>query len=482
MHGNDEVIETDVKKVIKELEKNLFSCCLFKSLMPLNDKNEVEVYGKIIPTRKEGTKQISIISRKMLEIDKRFTAKQEQLADGITIDDYHPYFCEFFIEKCTLPKDKYNSIVNQWLSIKIIFGEARKKCDIQGILLFSASPIQRIKCGIEFFDKKLEEDTSIESYVKTKIKKNQNDSLDDVFSQMEKVYNVRGNIYNVGQGNFVSLRINGCENLFFDIGESVKPNNDFWESDFIDQNMIEYLGLNPSYIILSHWDTDHILGVSHFWECNTEGNKGDYSIYRNSKWIAPNIKLIANKQGECTVNLSAQRLCVYLSEVGQLFLVNMPNSKVINNESFDLYQGSCTQTPGNKENNIGLILSIKIKLGKGTQRLLFTGDCSYLKMKKFLEKDLEGFDFIVSAHHGAASAVKSGKRILAPKAKKNAKAVISTGINGYKHPHVEHIAVLQNAGFKTIFTAGYKKIEFSYSEDGCEQVKSVGELFSVDWS
>lgn len=56
----------------------------------------------------------------------------------------------------------------KWFSIKLVFGELVETCLCQGILVFSASPIQRIRCGIEFFDKKtIPEDTAIENYIQT---------------------------------------------------------------------------------------------------------------------------------------------------------------------------------------------------------------------------------------------------------------------------------------------------------------------------
>lgn len=458
-----------------------FSDYLFQSLF---DKNkEAEVYGKILPMEKEEARQISIISKEMLEIDKNFFVGSEYLDKNKIFkrDIYHPYFCEFFIEKTLITDAEYKRMQGRWVSIKITFGKTLKECECQGMLLFSASPIQRIHCGIEFFsEKELKKEPAIENYIRKQIKEvMSNYEFSDLLKDIQGVYNLRGSVYNVGQGNFISLVINENKKIFFDMGCAVFPNEVLKEDYYIDENKNDII--KPDYIILSHWDIDHILGVNFF----EENNQNGWSVFRTPKWIAPDIKLLQNNNGECIASLSAQRLCVYLHEAGHLFLVKQKAVDCLNNMGISLYQGDCKGTPGSKANNIGLILEINVHAAGREQKFLFTGDCSYWRMDPSILK--QEYDLIVSSHHGAASAVKKDVKsnnttsfaVCTPNAriyentKVKAKAIISTGYNRYKHPHIVHIAALINKGFMPYFTTGCRKLDFSISENGEVDVNCI---------
>lgn len=54
--------------------------------------------------------------------------------------------------------------------------------------------------------------------------------------------------------------------MFFDVGESVIPSAILNEQEYIDINSREISQLKPEYIVISHWDLDHILGIQHFVE------------------------------------------------------------------------------------------------------------------------------------------------------------------------------------------------------------------------
>lgn len=475
MNCKSNPIKTSLENIFDEL-KTRFSNCLFKSLIS-SDKTEAEVYGKILSTGKEEPRQISIISKTMIDCDEAFINSQKQFPYGLNLDDYHPYACEFFVEKWKDNNQNFKKLSGKWFSIKLVFGELVKECTCQGVLVFSASPIQRIRCGIEFFYKKtIPEDPSIENYVKNKISKQFEKEPSFDFKCIKKL---SGSIYNVGQGNFVYLNFNDSFKMLFDAGETPIPSAILKEQEYIDINSREISQLKPDYIIISHWDLDHILGIQHFVE-----EEGKYSFFKTPRWIAPDIRLLDDKNGMCKASIYAQRVCVYLLEVGTLLLINQPDELCMNIKSdLQLFQGNCKGSPGSKANNIGLILSIQVKNNSQVKQLLFSGDCSYWKMRKGLfdnkkdEKDNnKTYDFLVSSHHGAASAVKNGSKFFGPKASKEAKAIISTGYNKHGHPHVEHLAFLQNQGFEILFTSGYEKIDFYISEDGDLHINPVKSL------
>lgn len=118
-------------------------------------------------------------------------------------------------------------------------------------------------------------------------------------------------------------------------------------------------------------------------------------------------------------------------------------------------------------------MRILVKNNTQEKQFLFSGDCSYWKMNDVLLNNETAYDFLVSSHHGAASAVKNGSELLGPKAGKDAKAIICTGYNRHVHPHIEHLAFLQNEGFEILLTSGNKKIDFCISEDGNLHINPV---------
>lgn len=144
--------KTSWEDIFGEL-KTKFSKCLSQSLIS-SDEKEAKVYGKILLTGKEEPRQISIISKTMMECDEAFINPHKQFPCGLNLGDYHPYACEFFIEKWKDSNQNYKKWSGKWFSIKLVFGELVETCICQGTLVFSASPIQRIRCGIEFFNKK----------------------------------------------------------------------------------------------------------------------------------------------------------------------------------------------------------------------------------------------------------------------------------------------------------------------------------------
>ena len=479
--------EHDGKEYLKKKEAELtdFGKYLLQSVYKENGK--VEVYGKILPTEEDKVEEISIVSQLMIDYDRKFF-DNKPLPDKLDSKEYHPYCCEFIINLSSVTKKWQKCLKNnvgKWLKITLAFGSSNdSKRMLQGMLIFSASPIIRKWCGLicsyvlNFDDNtKIIEDSDIKEYdafawfLDGEHKQEKTHSQIQLFEDVKMIDCLSGEIYNVGQGNFIYLKINNRYSMFFDVGESKNPQGQLGENYYIQKNENQIANLKPDYIMLSHWDLDHILGVYKF------NDKPAFSFYESPKWIVPDIAKIGKN-----VSLSAKRLCAYLFKVGDIIFIDSPNDCFCtvgsnNNEGMlRFWQGDCKATLGSLANNIGLIIEAQVfvneisetrettygaEIRPGYQKLLFTGDCSYWHVNPvvFLEK----YDFIVTAHHGAASAVEYDLMFLAPDAEKGARAVISTGCNSDKHPHIEHLTELKYRGFDVYYTTGCQYIEFNIS-------------------
>lgn len=453
------------------------------------DNGEVEVYGKILPAEEGRIEQISIVSNEMINYDKAFFYGVKKLPDGLDRKNYHPYFCELVIDEkiSEEQQEKLKLFVGRWCKIKLAFGKAINKSAPKGHLIFCASPIERKFCSfvhsyVLSYSKKLKgildkEIEDFERYIDQRNKRGKTFHQYNILPDIKNIEEISGRVYNVGQGNFISLKINSKYELLFDVGESRLPKDELNENDFIRKNEAEIVVLKPQYIIISHWDIDHILGVYKF------SDREEFSFYKDSRWIAPDIAMIGKK-----ASMSAKRLCAYLFKKNNITLINNPNGcfssvEDANGGFIKLWQGDCQANPGTKANNIGLILEARICIDENSklkyQNLLFAGDCSYFHMNSaILDKK---YDFIVSSHHGAKSAVMKNldynepnlwKRLFdvmcsskSPNAQKDAKAIICTGYNNYRHPNWWHVYELQNKKFDVLYTAVCRYISFSVSKE-----------------
>lgn len=135
---------------------------------------------------------------------------------------------------------------------------------IEGEILFSASPVLRGKAYLKVIDIVSGKDISkiygifndtpfvYGNHAQGKLKL----KVDKVFN---KVYSkINCYIYNVGQGNCNYVKFDDV-GMFFDIGLTTKddPNK-----AYIDKACEEIVLRKTDVVILSHWDLDHILGIT----------------------------------------------------------------------------------------------------------------------------------------------------------------------------------------------------------------------------
>lgn len=256
----------------------------------------------------------------------------------------------------------------------------------------------------------------------------------------KNINKIKYTMYYVGQGLCSYINFNRNFGIFYDIGFSVNGQKDTSINFEVDGSYIRYYNNKPKVVILSHWDTDHILGIVY---CDPE-------IY-DRIWIAPDLNNLSSNSH------SALRLSKYLSlreeikniSVAEykrtLFLISdeYNDNIVYGSNKFTIYKGKGTATSGysNKKNNIGLVVELTI----GGKNILLTGDVDYLKMPSKLTT--RNFDYLQVPHHGA----NVGTPIFKPKVRNKSVAMVPVSeVNRFKHPYLDHINTLKYDGFNII--------------------------------
>ena len=402
-------------------------------------------------------------------------------------DGYHPYFFEFSAQLGRkdskkaidvwegLPRSKWieaELVVDDLHDEPVALYERGNMLHLRGILIFSASPIIRKGAKLVF---KLEEAGVIANEIDEHMKVLDNFlencclqynryGIKNKFERfVQNINSLKCNVYNVGQGNNISLDIKG-KRMFFDAGADMKCDIDTLFNFKYEKNKDDITKVIPYFIVLSHWDSDHILGVADFdWQSCGDKN---YSIYTSSYWIAPDLSLLSFKE----ISKSAYRLCCYLLKNKRLWGVHELGQLVLETEDCELWQGRGRNNSNIKKNNIGLVLKLSIFVHVGNNRIrqniLLMGDCDFNELPE-LKNDR--YDILVTAHHGSKYAIPNGVI-----GNKGSRAIVSVGTgNSYEHPNIEHLAMLQKNSFRTYFTCGTKKILVSVREDKKAKLQSV---------
>lgn len=322
---------------------------------------------------------------------------------------------------------------------------------INGNVLFSASPIKVKNAILYIVDDDIdvkykadvidEKNRDIFNTKKNVITDEETDkkALENTLNQCcpKNINKIKYTMYYVGQGLCSYISFNRNFGIFYDIGFSVSGQKDTSINFEVDGSYKRYCNNKPKVVILSHWDTDHILGIVY---CDPE-------IY-DRIWIAPDINNLNSNSD------SALRLSKYLSlreEIKNIGVVEYKKTLYLISDKYNdnivycdkyinIYKGKGTATNGHstKQNNIGLVVELTIR-GKN---LLLTGDVDYFKMPSKLTT--KNFDYLQVPHHGADV----GTPIFKPKVKNESVAMIPVSkVNRYKHPYLNHIETLKKDGF-----------------------------------
>ncbi|MPM95142.1 hypothetical protein SDC9_142293 [bioreactor metagenome] len=203
--------------------------------------------------------------------------------------------------------------------------------------------------------------------------------LDTIFKS--RCFKMNCLTYNVGQANCNYVKLDDF-GFFFDIGLTNKndPNK-----NHIDNACKEIERLKASVVVLSHWDLDHILGI-------TLNNPN----FDRCVFIAPRFNDIKSRW------VSAIRMCAVLKIRGADFCLiskEFENSIVYETPSKEvtIWKGKAIVMNNiNAKNNFGLILKLQ-----GNDSMLLPGDCDYDVMNMNPNIFATTYSHIVIPHHGS---------------------------------------------------------------------------------
>jgi beta-lactamase superfamily II metal-dependent hydrolase len=364
------------------------------------------------------------------------------------------YFSGFFIKNTDsqVGIDTKEGCINKHKILAVVRGE----------VMVSASPIDNIPGMlyiIEDYSKVSPEYEAILNdsiYECKKVPYRESDSLEITKTLDKTIINGKPkilNVYNVGQGNCASIEMENGSFILADIGLTNDKIELSQKYTVIAKRKIR--DINPQIIILSHWDLDHILGIT---------NTAD-SIY-DSVWIVPDLwglkRFVAKKKsGEVNykyVSDSAKRLLKYLDWRNRDNLLIIDDSfsrkQIYSNtlDSVSIWTGErCDKSGMNIKkkhymitaaNNFGLIIYLRNQYSA-----LLPGDCEY----QILPDDLlnKEVNYLVVPHHCSKMSEPNIKEAIY-----NRKAILSYGIhNKHNHPDMLNMKLLFDKGYEIIPTA-----------------------------
>ncbi len=455
--------ECDIKYTLEELKEKFLESS--------------RVYGRILLSREddegateEGNKitvQVSLINAYMLNLDDMWLSSEDN-----DVEKYYPYFYEFFAD---IDSDAIKEVKKQGLTqgkivpMYLSTEKMEKEFSWYGELIFAASPLKRYGRYLNFS----KEDYIERDDINRKFKKYGRQYLTGRFksylgevdqscllNEIPDSWVTGGSVYNVGQGSFVKVEFSfGSNILLFDAGMTYR--SDDLQKGEVSAALEEIQKLHPDIIVLSHWDTDHILGITLL---------SYKEIYEQCTWIAPNILLLSDRE----ISFSAARLCLYLMKKRRIALIangldvsqklgvmdhcalTMDMVKVRGN--FYLYQGKGTRSPNGRKNNIGLYIDIVNDEMCNCVHALFMGDCAYSEISPVFFNRCQ---FLLAAHHGSQNTLPTSFQ-----RENKSTCVISAGKNSCGHPDAQHVNALEHCGFEVIETDGKRQIDFFFGRRG----------------
>lgn len=361
----------------------------------------------------------SLISRELLEYDSFAFSYMQQRNKGRESSRtfYRPFIFNYVsqIDKNQLKKIKqlvrqYENPINESkILVPCTFQNNRNNTEIklEGFVQESASATQKYKhdlfiCNVDMTDYKQFINMYNQTYdfdkspvvsdcdFEQKLSVDMNDSLTAI------------QIYKIGNANCVFAYGNNMS-FFFDIGLNSKhsANALYHNKNYTYRKSMRMIaGNNPNFVILSHWDIDHIAGVSYM----------SKKIF-NKHWYAPDC------YDAC---LDAKRLAMFLNFKGNLILAKRKEEKarkianiIVNtsqnmSDSYSLYMGKGPSADNRAANCEGIVIEY-CRSASSTQQIntLLMGDVNYKafnnarineKEAKFCDSNI---DYLIVPHHGS---------------------------------------------------------------------------------
>lgn len=448
-------------------------------------KSAFESENDINSEKKVVLLQCSLITMQMLSYDDMMFAamKSDNELDykENAIKNYRPYFFSFVAE---LDRNKYEILEAVQRDIKrnhknngddsyvwmecTSIPQDRKNISLDGYVVQSASPVVKINRTLHILSGvglNRRSRTKLKSAYKI-VKKCQEDS--DVIGLIDNYINSNYissiYIYKVGNGNCIFVNIGDAgEGFFYDIGFNYKHK----PTMLIDETKDDYsknihiaAKNKPSFLILSHWDMDHILGIS----------AAGYN-YFDVDWFAPDC------QDAC---LDAKRLAKFLDQKNHLFrlkrklpygngrLIGKPivifNSRKELIGQYKLYMGEKADCDSSSPNCEGIVIEYTCFVGGQEKVILMMGDVNYASFNKARQNSGElviadtHIDYLIVPHHGSGHTdyikLTAGRR----NKKKVGKAIICCVKDiPSDRPNKEHLEELHKRFKKVVATEEAKK-------------------------
>lgn len=269
-------------------------------------------------------------------------------------------------------------------------------------------------------------------------------------------------VYRIGNGNCVFVKIeDNDEGFFYDIGFNCKQRLREIEDGRTDnyfQIIQEIVKNKPSFFILSHWDLDHILGIS-------AANENYFTV----DWFAPDC------YDAC---IEAKRLAKYLDVKNHLFRVKRKDSlkngrligapiKIKNSKNqiigqYKLYMGEKSGCDSSYSNCEGIVIEYTDFKSGEEKVFLMMGDVNYASFDKARVNAGEPkiadsqIDYLTVPHHGSQHT--AYKSLIKNKAIHKGKLAVICCTNDYKinRPNKDHLKKLKKR-FKVVTTEKAKK-------------------------
>lgn len=325
--------------------------------------------------------RFSIITDEMLKYDR----------EGLELDDYRPYFFSFLTECKEIVQEygkSYNEGEDIWLEATFDTKNTKDPGNIiyslDGSVEYSASPVRYVKRHLKIVSKSIpyakREEINRTYYTRMTVKCDK--CVEDEFHALFKNANIqRARVYKVGHGNLIKLRgkkDNVYFNFFYDVGFHRRSHAGTKRSIYRGARQAIRIA-KPDAVILSHWDSDHIMGIV-----------GAPSDYFGVLWFAPDVK-------GCGVN--ALRLARFLDYKNQLILVDkQKNSRIVaskaTNSNLELYMGKNQCIDGISQHNCS---GLSLVVTHSNQKSILCGDVPYDALDVCFSK--VEYESIVIPHH-----------------------------------------------------------------------------------
>ena len=266
-------------------------------------------------------------------------------------------------------------------------------------------------------------------------------------------------VYKVGNGNCVFAQTNNKhEGFFYDIGFNYRHRPQKITNGVTynySNTMRQIVKNNPSFYILSHWDMDHIAGIS-----------AAGKTFFDKDWFAPDC------YDAC---MDAKRLAIYLDLKNHLYLADRhrgnsnssgrligraieikdDTSKIL--ATYKLYMGEKASCDKSRPNCEGIVIEYNIYLKEKV--VLMMGDVNYTSFNKARKNEKliadSKIDYLIVPHHGSQHTdykeLTSGKSLL----KGELAIICCTNDTSCNRPNPDHLNELKKR-FKVVTTEEVK--------------------------